>query len=133
MNDQQVFDAALAHARAQKALSRSTYISEVNAESVRCAYRSGHDRKCFIGALIKDEHYKPSLEGKNASCVDVLHALGLSGVQANPWFVQELQLIHDNTPLHTAHKGPDVLLDYWETKFKRLAKRRDLNYTPPGN
>jgi len=132
MNEQQFFDAALAHARKQKALSRGSYDTDAVGSITGCMYRSGNRRMCFVGALIKDEHYTPGLEGKNASGEAVRNALKLSGVHVNGRLLQDVQQIHDNTPLHTANKGADELLAYWEKKFKALAAKRGLAYTPPG-
>ena len=112
MNDQQFFDAALAHARKQKALSRGSYNTNAAGSIVRYMYRNGSGRMCFVGALIKDEHYTPALEGKDASDEAVRNALNLSGVYVNGGLIQDVQQIHDTTPLYTANKGADELLAY---------------------
>jgi hypothetical protein len=132
MNDQQFFDAALAHARKQKALSRGSYDTDEVGNITGCMYRGSNGRMCFVGVLIKDKHYTPELEGKIASGEAVRNALKLSGVRPSSRFLRDVQQIHDNTPLHTANKGADELLAYWEKDFKALAAKHRLVYTPPG-
>lgn len=66
-----------------------------------CVYRGVDGRKCAIGMLIKDEFYKPELEGTSVAYPDVIAALHRSGVntQSNGEFLHNLQCIHDKFSL----------------------------------
>lgn len=56
LTNQSAFDIVVAHARAQGCRSVDTE------RSMACLYRGPNGTKCFIGALIPDELYKPEME-----------------------------------------------------------------------
>lgn len=92
MNIQEVFDKVVLHARTQQVKSVSCSPFDF------CRYRDGKGNKCFIGALITDEHYTPKLENKRACTPAVSRALTASG--CNPccfpsYALDQLQEIHD--------------------------------------
>lgn len=64
-----------------------------------CAYRGNDGCKCAIGILIKDEFYRPDMEGYGLHTHRVIEALTKSGVDiADPEdniFLRKLQRIHD--------------------------------------
>lgn len=70
-----------------------------------CAYRAdgeaGNTKPrncCFIGAIIKPEHYSPGLEGCLGDEGNVIRAIGYSG-DASPGFrivMSDIQDVHDN-------------------------------------
>ena len=72
-----------------------------------CVYRDGSGRKCAIGHLIGDEHYKPSFEGaamfnKNEKTRSIIRAVSkTTGISEGVlWeeadeFLEALQQLHD--------------------------------------
>ena len=76
----------------------------------RCMYRSPDGLKCFAGALIPDEAYRPEWEGKmsvNVPCFDQF--------QEARTLIRQLQVIHD-----------DDHPDNWEYELRVVAKRFGL-------
>ncbi len=76
----------------------------------RCVYRSDDGCKCGVGFLIAEEHYKPTLEGKNISRVVVKYALQYSGVDIDDFatanLLEAIQNIHDG---HSVGNWPSSL------------------------
>lgn len=76
-------------------------------EDDRCFYRMENGLKCPVGALIEDEFYSPSLEGKGVYNIYIRRALRKSGVPVSieidngyPYeeilvLLQGLQALHD--------------------------------------
>lgn len=94
-------------------------------------YRTSSGHKCFIGALIPDNKYKPEFEQcgligltKDPESYEYNKALAVAqtaGVLEDQYiFAMELQKIHD------------VFNEYvWETQFQKLSEKYNLTYTPP--
>jgi hypothetical protein len=88
-----------------------------------CLYRAeagGRATCCFVGALIKDEHYSQNLEGKLVEAPGVRDALIASGVEMNErtsHFLQMCQRIHDGR--HIAD---------WEKELRVVATCYGLEY-----
>lgn len=122
MTLQEIFDKILAHARTQR--RQAAVITELSdgKRKISCMYRCHDGTKCFIGALIPDEKYKPELENKGVSSIPVLAALGYYDrtFKASPLDLFILQRIHDCKQPHE-----------WEDEFKTFAKDHHLIYTPP--
>ena len=91
MDKQKVFDLVVAQAKTMK---RQAFGSTND----MCMYRSPTG-PCLIGSLIKDEHYKPNLEGNTADAAVVINALADSGIDATSQedsdFLAQLQYCHD--------------------------------------
>lgn len=104
MTAQQVFDAVVARARD----GRGVCIGEGG----YCRYRGPNGNVCFVGALIGDDEYKPSMEGS----VEFLS----SGVGEHVLLLIDLQSVHDNFPQAV-----------WERELFRVADKHRLTYTPP--
>lgn len=126
MNQQDVFDRVVAHAREQGRRSMLPTGS--------CAYRGEDGTKCFIGALITDEAYERGLECQRVDSYEVREALAASGVSVDSpdeeAFLVALQRIHDaHVPLEVRARG---LGNYWERQFEAFASNRGVVYTPPG-
>ena len=81
-----------------------------------CAYRGADGLMCAVGVLIKDEHYSPNMEGKDA--YTVAHALELSGIRASTDMLdmlQSLQYVHD-----------DMDVDTWPNELAYVAEKCGL-------
>lgn len=75
-----------------------------------CAYRGSNGRVCAAGALIADEFYHESLEGKNVCVVSVQAALEKSGVIGGQLaLVHTLQKAHDYAARDAAYSSHDEL------------------------
>jgi hypothetical protein len=74
-----------------------------------CLYRGPNGERCLIGAAIKDEDYKPELEGKSAHVA--LFDIGY----ANP-DLYFLQKCHDDI-----HYKPDQYASVIENRLRRYA------------
>jgi len=64
----------------------------------RCLYRGPNEAKCFIGVLIPDEKYTPSLEGSSIACWSddrIQQVLGISVDFDSRDPLITLQHIHD--------------------------------------
>jgi hypothetical protein len=95
---QRMIDIGAKHMRAQGCCSMSTD----DTGFATCNYRGANGTKCFIGALIADEHYDTDLEDSMIDSKDgeVLEALGSSGYVLNTQLVNVLSeaqhQLHDN-------------------------------------
>ena len=88
-----------------------------------CKYRSG-DLKCAVGHLIKDEHYRPKLEGKDGDSPSVRAALELSiGRELTD---DERQHLLELQSCHDGAKDEDFVSDF-KDKVKVSIK---LGYLP---
>ena len=122
MTRQEAYDKMKAHLLSQ--MKRSTgEMGEASAYS--CAYRGKNGLKCAIGALIPDELYDITMEGKviedlldpseNPVFAQKLQE-HLGEVADSPNFLQSFQTIHDVF-------SPER----WEDGLKKCAKRYGLN------
>lgn len=80
-----------------------------------CAYRAKDGLKCFVGALLPDELYSPTLEGQSA-CSLPLPVVDYFG-PANMGFLDDLQQVHDQWE-------PEE----WEARLRLIAKEHGLEY-----
>lgn len=98
LSNQEIYDISARHLLTQKQRA----VRERD-DSGMCLYRSPGGLKCAVGALIKDEHYHPALEGKDPSLRSVQLALLASGVDTQGrvalYLLTELQRIHDRSPV----------------------------------
>lgn len=78
-----------------------------------CAYRGACGAKCLIGFVIPDEAYTPSMEGMEASSLDLFP-------EEDERFYGEFQIIHD------AMKIGQEWSDEQEQKAKELALKYNL-------
>lgn len=113
MNKQEIFTTVVSHLRRQgrKSLANNS-----------CSYRGNDGAMCAIGCLIPDEEYNPAMEGMN------LH--GLRRQQLTPRSIADVyehfELMLD---LQFTHDFNDVVR--WENRFKSIAEKNNLEYTPP--
>ena len=103
-------------------------VKAMDGESGMCCYRCHQGEvlpwlPCFIGAIIKDEFYSRSLEGKDVNTFDVRQAIGsslkasISGSTVG--FLNRLQEVHDFHP-------PEL----WDEKLLVVAKDYGLAFPP---
>jgi hypothetical protein len=110
MNNQEVFDKVLEHARTQ--LERA-----INEEG-QCCYFEESGLKCFIGALIPDEVYEPEMEavsiyglvGEYQSMAELFNGVNLD-------LLVLLQQVHD-------YQTPGL----WEQDLRIIAEDFELTY-----
>lgn len=111
MNTQQIFDTVVTHLLTQNARSFG--------EAWTCAYRGEGGRMCAVGCLIKDEHYRPDLEGISVDSVSVMVAveasLGRTLDQQEAYLLRGLQATHDSVPTQE-----------WPAALGRIAKTESL-------
>jgi hypothetical protein len=118
MNNQEAFDIMVQHLRNQGKQSRLV-------NSTICAYRTSDGLKCAVGALIPDEMYSNKMEMIGIYNLVVnsndFSELGELFTNINLELLSEMQNIHDSI----------VRPDRWERRFRLLAKKYGLKYTPP--
>lgn len=132
LTTQQVFDRVVDHARKQGRPAIEITRSEFGTPQTTCKYRAPDGGKCFVGALISDECYRPEFERKVINTRIVREALIASGVPANTdhatlTLLGDMQNLHDKAapaPLCAVHA-------LWENGFRRIAREYKLKYTPP--
>ena len=61
MTPQQIFDAVVEHTYKQGGPA-FRLLNVADPTDVACTYRNANGRKCFIGALISDEDYRPEMD-----------------------------------------------------------------------
>ena len=124
MNLQGLFDKVAQHLLKQKTKSM---------QDRAFAYRGEEGRMCAVGCLIKDEFYRPSLEGKIILCNGaVQHAVqqSLDGeadssvmttagtlTQQARHLLDDLQIVHDQRLTH-----------HWKEELARLARDFKLKW-----
>lgn len=122
---QEAFDKVLAHSRAMT--HQSAEPNPAGPEyTPNCLYRASDGNKCFAGALIPDELYKPEFEkvgirglmGKYPEIMKLL-AGESDDASAVAHFYRLLQGIHDDN------------FDEREIKLADLAKKYNLEYSSP--
>jgi hypothetical protein len=97
-----------------------------------CQYRGPNGSKCFIGALIHDEHYSQDLEGSavRGDGTIVLEALESSGYRIDVELAEALNyaqhMLHDN--LEQASDFPAA----FEGALVSYCSEYELDYTAPG-
>lgn len=118
MNKQEIFDTVSVHLLRQK--KRSLRETEYSTE---CAYRGKDGLTCAAGVLIKDEHYRPELEGNTPHDWDVQHAIGKSiGRSLDKEDIElltELQDVHDFS-----------VISEWAEALEYIADRYDFLLSP---
>ncbi len=114
---QQVFDKAATHLLKQG--KRSEGHGRASGADTTCLYRGPEGRMCAVGALISDEAYSPTLEGKSARSEGVRAALEKSGCPIDAPAADlyaRLQRIHDMRPASE-----------WKARLVRAARDFNLN------
>jgi hypothetical protein len=103
---QVVFDIVVEHALRQNC--RSTTFGNSNV----CMYRGPNGTKCFAGALIPDDKYLPSFEGRG--WITLIAARYVES--HNRELISALQEIHDC-----------YITERWPEKLRELGKEKGLN------
>lgn len=88
-----------------------------------CAYRGDNGKTCAVGCLIKDEAYKPVIEGLSTEHAEVRRALRASiGRVSGKAFdlLAELQIVHDYTKP-----------DRWPAELAEVAAKFNLKGVQP--
>lgn len=116
---QMLFDKVVEHASQmkKKALEYDPVV-----DGNRCKYRTCDGNKCFVGALIKDEHYSEDIENTKISSTPVMKALvdsfeGIILDGSDIHMLEWCQTIHDSLPT-----------DEWDEAFEDCAHSFDLEY-----
>ena len=80
-----------------------------------CRYRTRDGNRCFVGELIPDERYTPYIEdapiGKHI--IDMIPDATLSDIE----FLQDMQTVHDNSPVREWQDELHALADKYELSF----------------
>jgi hypothetical protein len=80
-----------------------------------CRYRTQDGNRCFVGELIPDEKYSPTIEdtpvGKHI--ISMIPDATLSDIE----FLQDMQTVHDNLPIREWQDGLRALADKYELSF----------------
>jgi|SRR5579859_6197638 len=118
MDRQGVFDQVTTHLLTQNAKSDDSSWDQ----TPMCLYRARKNLKCAIGGIIRDEFYKPELEGHGVDHPDVLRAVELSlgckiVEQRDEDLLKELQSVHDMHPVSKWHKTLSLLASMMRLKF----------------
>lgn len=116
---QETFDAVVKHARTQRRKSE---------DHSSCLYRTEDGLKCFAGALVPDDRYRPGYEGplfeypngstEPGELTAIAEIIVEGGHDIN--FVYDLQRVHDSKEVSE-----------WESEFSRIALEQSLVYAPP--
>lgn len=115
LDRQKTFDTVMAHLRAQGGPAIQNH---------KCAYRGKAGTRCAIGALIPDENYNESLEGKSVFRREICAAI--PGADTSDLaFLVGLQQIHDWSAYDL-----DFLAGV-EDEAKKFAENYDLTYKGP--
>ena len=127
---QDIFTAAYTQSlKKEKSMYSSSSVHVVNQSQAygNCLYRTDDGKKCFIGAIIPDELYEPSLEHRAGTAVLVSLALlprinydKMLESELNTWndtqaLIIRLQKIHDSIPV-----------DQWDICLRKLAEEYHL-------
>lgn len=115
MTPQEVFDKVAGHLLRQRVKSLRP--------AGHCAYRGADGLMCAAGCLIKDEHYKPALEGHTTTREEVAAALVASGVPEGEGIFDWGGLLYELQQLHDARK-----VSYWPKGLALLARRHNLTF-----
>jgi hypothetical protein len=107
----------------------------MNRDHTTCSYRGANGSKCFIGALIADEHYSNGLEGFTVRSEDDSGGRVLQAVESSGYKLT-LELL---LPLHTAqtdlHDDLEHSKDFpasFEAALVSYCSDYGLDYTVPG-
>jgi hypothetical protein len=124
---QRMIDIGATHMRAQGCRS----VSIDNLGHSNCAYRGDNGFKCFGGALVADEHYRFSLEGKTIRSTSVLKALTASGYNV---CVNNLEVVlqHAQCKLHDDLEFAKDFPAAFEAALVSYCSEYELDYTAPG-
>jgi hypothetical protein len=103
-----------------------------SSDGITCSYRGAKGTKCFIGALIADEHYSKSLEGLavTSSSKDVMKALELSGYRLASLIGDTLLVAQ-----YSLHDELEFAKDFpaaFEAALVSYCSEYELDYTAPG-
>lgn len=123
---QEIFNRVVKHLRQQKVRAYNDQM---------CCYRTvkdGKTLKCAVGCLIRDEDYKPEMEGAifaldSTSIVTqdivlaVVKGIGYELTTTEGKLLRELQTVHD---------GHIEGISHWEAAFEVVAKSHNLRYYP---
>lgn len=107
MNKQEIFDAVVTHHFAQKAKC---------AEDDLCMYRGPEGRKCFVGALISDEDYRPSMD--DGSKPTGIEAMVSEYPHLPQWMRDEVEFLTKLQHVHDRNTDTGRFLTPW---FERVA------------
>ena len=128
LTPQEILDKVVHHLKTD---GRPSYVQEPGGP--RCLYRGPNGTRCFVGALIPDENYTPSLENLGVGCSIVLKSVGCDLEQV--WldgggtFLCGLQPIHDSTIRNnnlSLERGEVTLIELVRPTLDALAKAHSL-------
>jgi hypothetical protein len=124
---QRMIDIGATYMRAQGCCSVSTDDEGYHA----CNYRGDDGSKCFIGALIADEHYHSDLEGQTVAFLSVNRALEASGYSI---YVNSLSgaLGSAQRRLHDYLEHSNTFLPDFEEALVSYCSEYGLDYTAHG-
>lgn len=109
---------ALATEFAKKIWERAKTGEMAIGEETGCMYRTMTGACCFIGALIPNERYHPSLERASGIDQSVLRAVGVpSATSMLQNFLLEAQSIHDS---HGVEEDTEKSRVAWAERLSRL-------------
>lgn len=98
-----------------------------------CMYRSPNGAKCAAGLLLKDEFYKPRMEGRSCLSPEIEQALVDSGVgRENIQLVRAIQGAHDSAAMYASRQGVanlDEFREIFTTGMIGVARRYKLNFS----
>lgn len=103
MKRREIFDKVKAHLLEQN--ERSSRINDMDT----CLYRGPNGLKCAVGVLIPDDLYHPDMEQVSAEALR--RSWALPWREADDYFIQELQEIHDS-----------VLPENWPQELDKVEK-----------
>ncbi len=107
MNSQEAFNKVWERAK-KLVKSRRKGVNSFGDEATFCCYRNPDGNKCFVGELIPDELYKPSMERKSILMVmGDFPEIKTLFKDVNQDLLQDLQSVHDS----------DVISD-WKEKLR---------------
>lgn len=111
--DQQLFDAMIAHLRAQGGPA-------IGGGGV-CMYRTMDGRKCPVGALIPDDLYRPEMEGRDVTSLSKSSRNDWMDRELGDFFREHLPMLKEVQYIHDAFFPED-----WERGFQNVAAKFHL-------
>ena|ERR1044072_294874 len=116
MNSQQIFDTVVTHLR--------TMPGKAFVQGKGCMYRTPTGNCCAAGKLIKDEEYKPEMEGRNVLGL-VANTLFPDRLLPHLHLIVKLQQVHDNDSNWTDNKFNEA----GEAWLSEIAHNFSLRYS----
>ncbi len=124
MTEQEIFNEIWNWAIVKK-MPQSISLSKIDTfdkNKFKCLYRGENNSKCFIGVLIPDDMYSPTLEGASVYhdiIRDIFTKINISIDKNMLNFLSDLQSLHDNCPSDSYHESIEESLTNF-AKFNKL-------------